>query len=410
MRISDVLNIAVKGKTATINIDGIIGYPASWQHENSSDVATNSEDLRNELLALEDIEKNVTKIIVNISSPGGSVYHANEMLLKLKEHKANVYINFVGNSASAATMFLGATKRENISIYENLSLLIHEVRGVYYGDTASLLERAAEEQKIYNRNIAKIYSSVNNLSVDDNLELMAIDNGEGKLLDADEALKLGFVGNVKQLNKKVAAFDVNRFEGLNYNKDHINKLLNINKKFENMGLSDLLKKKKPTYSVNIGDAENSRILTYKSLEKGEKVAILNETEAYSGNFHVDGKTYEVENDKIVNISDVSSNENALENLTSLVTNLTEKVTNLTEKIDNLEKETADEIFNLSEKLNQKITISTPKVPQNNFNADTRPVENIEKTEAQERRELQKKLDEADAKAQSERNNKIKGGY
>lgn len=265
-KITEILAIKKEGKTVNIYIEGIIGYPSWMQHDKSEGIATTKEDLRKELKALSDLDSDVEEIVLNIDSPGGSVNHALSMFTALNSHPAKKKVVYTGNSASAATVIGAVAKKEDTYIYSYLGILIHEARTNAAG-TVSEMKLAIDGLERANKSIAKIYSNQNGLDEVTNLALMSSNNGEGRLLDAKEALELGFVGNLIEIDSEIAAFNYNTNYYKEFSEYQLNKLKLINK---TMNLKDFFNKKEPLDGQETGDEAKDLLNKVAALEAEAK--------------------------------------------------------------------------------------------------------------------------------------------
>ncbi len=291
MQVTDNLYIAQARNTAKIKVFGVIGE--YWNEESSQNT---SQRLRAELEALESIGKNISRIDIEIDSPGGSVSHALAMYNILSKHKATKYVEYVGMSASAATVIASVANKENVKIAEYLTILIHEARLQSWETltTAKMKKLSSDIEKI-NNNLAALYANQTGGTVEQMRELMATDNGEGVLLTAAEALELGFVGEVVK-TAKIAAFDANYLQKIGYNNSHITKIEN------NMSLFG--KKRAPLKTVQI----ENETLAFRTVAEGESVEVLGSENEYTGSFAYENKTVIVENGKIKEVSEAKADD------------------------------------------------------------------------------------------------------
>lgn len=184
----------------TIRIQGYIGLP-EWADEWMDEEQLNNtkDKMRAELEAIQNIKSK--RITVEIDSFGGAIDHALSIYDALRSTGASVTTKYIGWSASAATV-IGMAGDKRISS-ENMYLLIHQVRGGVYGTVESIKNAADFYDKLNNR-LADIYSSIGGVDRGKIVELMAVDGGEGKWLNADEAKEYGLITEVTQSYKAVA--------------------------------------------------------------------------------------------------------------------------------------------------------------------------------------------------------------
>jgi ATP-dependent protease ClpP protease subunit len=358
MNISNILNINISNKVATIDIVGVIGYPAEMQGlENSS---TTFAELKAELDAINQLDKEVDTIVINIDSAGGSVDHALSMYHALIQHKAKKIVNYTGISASAATIIGSVAKLEDINIAPYLSILIHEAR-MGSGGTANQLRADLQGLETINNSIAGIYSNLNGKSPDENLLIMSENNGEGRLLSADEAKELGFVGNVLKASR-ATALNTKDLTQLNYSKSIINQINN------NMGI---FKTEKPLKTLGFAD----KVLAFRELKEGKTVEILDNAETFSGVFDYENQKVTVEENKITNVSEISAQDLEIDNLKAELEAVkleaeavkVEAPADRSEEIDALKAELNEAKAIIAE---AKLKVSTPILPVAEFKTDS----------------------------------------
>jgi ATP-dependent protease ClpP protease subunit len=315
MKISDVINLQTNGKTATIEINGVIGIPEWYQFDNADEVVSTKEKMKKELKAIEGLDKKITNIYINIDSPGGSVDHAMSIYNALINHPARVHAKYTGNSASAATIIAAAAQRDDISIPEFLTILIHEAR-IFTSETmtASELEEVAGQIRKLNTQLAKIYSNLNGKSIEENLAIMAENNGEGMLLTADEAMYYGFVGKIISINKRTAkSMNYSRLVAFGYSENQIEKLKSVQTKNQSkMSLFEKLFSSKATENVYFAENDSDKIIYTGAHENdikiGNEVKAVGSGEAISGNFEVNDVKFTVIENKITTVE--RTNEDA----------------------------------------------------------------------------------------------------
>lgn len=367
MKISDVINIRTEKKEAHIEIFGIIGIPEYWQSDNSEDIVSTKEKMKSELKALEEIPKNIKKLVLHIDSPGGSVDHALSIFNSLNSHPAEKHTIYEGNSASAATIIGSVSPIENISIPSYMTLLVHSVRSYAMDSTTAEQDlKNAEIKRKLDSSIAKIYSNLNGKSEAENLEIMNIDSGEGMLMTAEEAKELGFVGNVVELKNQVQNIDKQVYYNCKYTENQINKLIsnqNKNKMFENP-----FKKKVAQKAVNVGN----KTILFRDLAAGEGVEILNSTDLFSGSFEVDDKIVNVVENKITEIKDVDKKGAEIKALKSQIEALKAENNEIKEAFTEILADAKSEIDSLRAEFDAaKIAKSNPELPVKDFHGEAK---------------------------------------
>jgi ATP-dependent protease ClpP protease subunit len=185
-------------QTAVIDIEGAIG----WDIDNYYDEIPQNDTptFKKRLEELEGIE--VSEILVNIiNSPGGNVADGIAIHDFLKSYKAKITTNVIGYAASIATVIMQAGDERRIS--DNAVVLVHHA-SVYPYDFINVydIDRIKEELELFDRQIINIYNK--RIEEDSFIEFMDANNGDGKWMDANEALKIGLVDEVYEPYSAVA--------------------------------------------------------------------------------------------------------------------------------------------------------------------------------------------------------------
>ena len=372
MKVSKVLNISKENNVATINIVGNIGIPARYQSDNEG-IVSSADDLRNELKAFENIGE-VDKIVLNIDSLGGSVSHALAIYNILKSHKAEKFVNYIGISASASTIIGSVAPLENITIANNLSILVHEARNESFG-TIKQHEANIADLKTLNDLIAQTYSNLNGKSLNKNLAIMQENNGEGRLLSPKEAKKLGFVGQIIDFKENTATASIKDLEACGWSQCNINRLekFNNNLKFEQMGIFN---KNKKNVLDTLEFGENT--LIFGELKVGENVKLAGKTDMFTGDFDFQNKKVSVIDDVITEVFEKSEKDKEIEALKNEISEKDAEIENIKNaKIEVSESEKDKEIEALKKDLeakekiiaDAKLEVSNPKLPKGEFKDD-----------------------------------------
>ncbi|MCK5608070.1 Clp protease ClpP, partial [Candidatus Pacearchaeota archaeon] len=182
--------------TPTIDIDGFIG-DLFWEESKNTVKAIRAK--LKEISALK-----AKKIIVNINSPGGFVDAGLGIHDILAAHKAEIETNVEGLTASMATVIAQAGSSGMRRMSDNALFLIHEpMNGGFHNVTEA--EQNLENMKKVRDRLVNIYSKRNSISSEEDVrELMKADNGNGKWIDADEALELGYIDAIYEPMKAAA--------------------------------------------------------------------------------------------------------------------------------------------------------------------------------------------------------------
>lgn len=199
--------IAQNDKNAEIDIFGYIGFDWLKKEEDQN----TKENFKKKLNTIKEL--NVENIIVNISSFGGCCDDAIAIYDILKEHSAKITTKISGYVASAATII--AMAGDNILMSDNSLFLIHKCRSHICGNENEI-EQELKSQKQINAQMAKIYVNACRKRKEDVLTkeieaLMNENNGNGIWLNAEAAMKLGFVDDIYNINEKVAYIDEKTF-------------------------------------------------------------------------------------------------------------------------------------------------------------------------------------------------------
>lgn len=316
----------------TIRIDGVIGFPENYKTEEEvkefrftqiKDITDTKEDLIN----------------VEIDSLGGDVNHAIAVRNALAKHPANVEIEFVGWSASAATIIATAGK---VRAAENIMILPHEARGGVKG-VKSDIQSYAEWLDKTNNIIAGMYSEKTGAEKTAMLELMSKNNGEGEWLTAQEAKEIGLIDEVYEPMQAAAFVDLSNTDLPQIPQNKLTILNQIN-----MNIFKKKEEEKPINSVLLGEviavyegdlAENTKLIPTNGVELEDGEYILGEKTIIVKSAMVE----EVKEEEPVNEADkmaeeIEKKEEEIQNLSKLNTELKAKVEALTNSFDEKTKE------------------------------------------------------------------------
>lgn len=206
---SDWLTITNKAdKTVEIDITGVIGG-SFWDEDDPNSVNT-KEKMRSELKAIAEIK--AEKIIINIDSPGGSVAHGMSMHDLLAQHKAKKETRIIGMAASIATVISQVGDVRKIS--DNALFLIHHAMDISIGNVKEL-QASIDALNTIDTKIVNIYLK-RGADKDTVNALMDENNGYGKWIDGEEAVKAGLIDEVFEPTKAAANFDLNKYKNIKY--------------------------------------------------------------------------------------------------------------------------------------------------------------------------------------------------
>lgn len=141
---------------------------------------------------------NASKVVVNISSLGGSVDHGLAIHDALMNLDAEVVTNVTGLTASAATIIAQAGDTRRMS--DNALYLIHRAWTFAMGNAEDMMEAATMLEKIDER-IVNIYKKRSSKDEDAIKEAMALD----QFLSPEEAYDLGLIDEIYEPEMKAAA-------------------------------------------------------------------------------------------------------------------------------------------------------------------------------------------------------------
>lgn len=200
-------------KTATIDIDGYIGY--NWYSDNEN----TKERLKRELKSISNIKADT--IVVNINSLGGDVNHALSIHDLLAEHPARVITKINGMTASAATIIALAGDERKMS--DNALALIHLSITTIWGNVNDF-KSAIKDMETINERIANMYAKAGNKDTEYYTNLMNENNGRGKWIDAQEMKDIGLITDVFEPKKMAAAVDFAAYNLPEPSEDQMNRL------------------------------------------------------------------------------------------------------------------------------------------------------------------------------------------
>ncbi len=353
-----IFDVKTENNATTIKVFGVIGFPAWMQSPGEplkGQVDTKGE-LRAEIATLESLSENISRINIEIDSPGGNLDHAMAMYRTLERHPAEKFVSYEGNSGSAATVLGSVAPKKNISIPSYLTLLIHEARANPQSSiTQAKAKEIDRELETHNKNIAEMYASSNGLTVERNLEIMRANQGEGRVMAASELKSLGFVGNVIELNNNVEACDYSALS--DWSDSQIEQLKEIEEKRisnynnnasnqkSNMGIFN---KKKNPFTLEV----DGKRLIISAFEENESVMIDGDDGEYSGTINHGDKTATVEGGKIVSVQTLSNTDKEITALkeahTELKNNYAAMTNEVVDKIEELENSFKSEVSALKE--------------------------------------------------------------
>ncbi|MCK5127551.1 MAG: Clp protease ClpP [candidate division Zixibacteria bacterium] len=190
-----------QAKTATIEIDGYIGFDPWKSWEEDSEKQNTRQRIKQQLKEL--AEMKVEEITVNINSYGGDVNHGISIHDALAAHKAKIITDVQGHTASAATIIAQAGDVRKMS--DNALFLPHNASTFTWGDKRVHEQSLNDLNKMDDR-IANIYSKAGNKTKDEYLEIMTRADGRGEWFTADEAQENGLIDDIYEPSAMAASF------------------------------------------------------------------------------------------------------------------------------------------------------------------------------------------------------------
>ena len=195
--------INVSEQESIIEVFGSIGE--SWD----SDSKNTATGLNAELTRIKELK--ARRITVKINSLGGDVNHALAIYDLLEEHGAEITTQIIGLCASAATLIAAAGNVRKMS--RNALFLIHQCSSYLGRANQTQLAAEIESQQTVNKRILSIYTQKCGKDKEKDIEtLFAANGGQGKWIEADQALRIGFITDIYNETKKAACFDRKAFE------------------------------------------------------------------------------------------------------------------------------------------------------------------------------------------------------
>lgn len=141
-------------------------------------------------------------VVLRINSPGGVVADALQIYDLLSQHNGKVETQIYGASASAATIISQAGTRK---MSANALMLVHHAWGMHMGNKFAL-QSAIKDLEQFDKRILSIYTAkgANGQHV---ANLMAENEGNGRWMDAEEALRFGLIDQIIPSNGAKALVD-----------------------------------------------------------------------------------------------------------------------------------------------------------------------------------------------------------
>lgn len=139
-------------------------------------------------VALDNIAEE-SEFVVNINSPGGSVYSGKAIYNLLAKRRPKVKTMILGNGASAAAFVSQAGEKRIMA--KNTEMFLHEVQSMAVGNKRDIRKEADATEKIED-SIIEIFAERAKISKDEIRKLFE----ETVYLTAEECLKYGFIDEI----------------------------------------------------------------------------------------------------------------------------------------------------------------------------------------------------------------------
>lgn len=265
-------------------------------------------------------------INLHINCVGGDVFEGMAIynVLKKRTQKTTVYIEGIAASMGSIIALAG----DEVIMSENSLYMIHNAWGGTMGEASEMRKYADILEKLSNES-ADIYVKKTGLPLEEVKEMM----DKETWLNAEEALRFGFIDTISDAVKVAAKVDVSKFK--NITSDKVKQTLNTN-----------LKKSKMTEDLK--NWFSSKIEEVIATVKGDNEAI--ETAESTGNVEVEVKI--ADNEEVA--EKLSAFEASVESLNSTIASLEEEIS--TTKGENETLNT--EVLNLQAKLNKSEAVGT----------------------------------------------------
>lgn len=172
----------------TIDIEGTIGIPETWQFDNPAQRVATYDTFRDAVRRIGALD--ASEVVVNIRSTGGDVNDALLIYEALTALSARITTRCYGYTASAATLVAQAASEGCRQISANALYLIHNAVCATEGNAAELTARL-ELLHQTDRRLAALYAARSGRPDAEFAALMSENNGSGRWLSPAEAVAAG---------------------------------------------------------------------------------------------------------------------------------------------------------------------------------------------------------------------------
>jgi ATP-dependent Clp protease, protease subunit len=293
--------------------------------------------------------ENKTNFMIN--SPGGSLFEGLAMFDYVKS--TDIEVGCIGLCASAATLpLLASSKRFGTP---NSRYLIHNPMLSFFLETltSSELQKNADDLKLEQQKALTLYTQ--NLSIPENEIIQLMD--ENKIIDAQEALRIGLIKEIKDINSEKSESELNMI--YNKFKMRIDKMENKDLKNDIISIKSVLNDiknlfiTKQTKMLLLQDVNGIEIDFGPTIETPDQIVVgvdakIDGTPANGEHVMPDGKIYQFENGKLNEIKEAESETDLQVELDTVkAENKTLKAENAQMKLDNEQMK-----MNFDKKLNE----------------------------------------------------------
>lgn len=137
------------------------------------------------------MQKQFDTIKINLHLYGGSVFDGNLICNAIETSKAEIYLDIMGLACSMGGVIVLSVKKENVTMVDNGYIMTHAPQSGSYGE-AKDHESQANLLRMIEKNFIKKLSLRLNITEAEAKTFIEKDNW----IDADQALKLGFIGAI----------------------------------------------------------------------------------------------------------------------------------------------------------------------------------------------------------------------
>jgi ATP-dependent Clp protease protease subunit len=154
--------------------------------------------------ALNKIPADTDRIIVHLNSPGGDVFEGLAIYNTLQN--CGYHVDIIGEGMVASIASVIAMAGDTFTMTDNCMMLLHNpILLLFGGFNKHDMAKMTEELDKVKDNLLVAYEAKTGLSLQDITNLIDGADGQGTLLNANEALELGFCDSIVKKKKKMVA-------------------------------------------------------------------------------------------------------------------------------------------------------------------------------------------------------------